>query len=349
MGCSEVSKNTTAMQAVPLLLFVLLTLGACSHPGYPRYQPISMSDWVASQLRQGYHDIQIDEETYVIVYTNYVTHGFFIHPLENKWVQGAQEYALYRAGELAKSKGAKYFSVLHKDDWNLLDFSKEYLYQRYISMIRGYGSRPIAHPGAGLMIKVLKDYPSSIPSDDDRIYEVEALFQRLIEKNPGLADYKNTMLPDKSVKNAGDRFGRWRSLVSDYDSLSVRGQWVKSVFGDRFEFKPGRSITKEATDTYHVTLWDDHWNDYRSKHNWPILQVQLLQQCVLLAEEMGFEVFKLVNWTVEEYRDATSDGGLRKVWFRTTATVTLHHQKERDSLAPVFVVEEIRPNVMKNK
>jgi hypothetical protein len=35
------------------------------------------------------------------------------------------------------------------------------------------------------------------------------------------------------------------------------------------------------------------------------------------------------------------------VWFRTKATIVLKHQNEPDSFEPVFVVNEIRPNVMK--
>jgi hypothetical protein len=79
------------------------------------------------------------------------------------------------------------------------------------------------------------------------------------------------------------------------------------------------------------------------------MPVALLRDCVLLADEMGFEVFKLKGWTVEEHRDTGSSRYQWRVWFRTTAEVVLQHEKGPDSLEPVFVVDEIRSNVMDYK
>lgn len=340
MGCCQVRLPAIITRCV-LLVTLLVTLSACSFPVQPRYQPLSANS-ILSLSRQGYEEFQIDHSTYFITYDNYGqnylgiyrTHELLKAQLDDKWLQGAQEYVLYRAGELAKSKGVKHFAILHKDDWNLID----------ISSSSKYGRDTIVRPGAGLMIKILHDYPPSIPPNDDRIYEVETLLQSLTEKNAVLAAYQNKTPPNESLESSRKKLSRWRTAVSDYDSVPVPGQWVKSFFGDRFEFQPGHSITKEATGRYHVAVWSNPTNQYG-----PLLQVRLLQECAQFAEQVGFEVFKLENWIVEEHRDTTAQGDIQKVWFRTTATVTLQHRKEPGSLDPVFVVDEIRANVMNNK
>ncbi len=340
-GSCKIQLPATRTCCLFLIFPIVLALAACSVSAHPRYQPISASSSLF-ELRQGYRDIQIDGKVYLIVYMNYVSssldHGLLIDPLDHKWLQGAQEYVLYRAAELTKSKGAKYFGILHKDDWNLIDFSTS----------SKYGRHPIAHPGAGLMIKILNDYPSSTQPKDDRVYEVSNLLQSLPEKNSGLAKYQKTTSHDEAITNTGYGFSRWRSSVSGYDSVPVPGHWEKPVFGSAyFKFEPGMNITKEPTGSFHIAIWDDYWNSNRHNSDEPILQIQLLRQCVALAEHEGFEVFKLEDWTVEEHREATpEDGDLRKVWFRTTATVMLQHQKDPNSLDPVFVVDEIRSNVM---
>lgn len=133
-----------------VLLFLLPTWGACSFPGQPRYQPLPDTsrpsnipntaravhprdvpvsiafDFLATltsgvgHVEQGYQDSQIDGDTYFVTYINYFSlspyHGRQIDSRDNKWIKGAQEYALYRAGELTKSKGASYFAVLYQDD-----------------------------------------------------------------------------------------------------------------------------------------------------------------------------------------------------------------------------------------
>ena len=326
-----------------LLVSLLVTLSACSFPVQPQYQPLTENS-ILSRPRQGYEEFQIDHSTHFITYVNYFSlshkHGLLIDLLDDKWLKGAQEYVLYRAAELAKSKGAKYFAILHEDDWNLIDFFTT----------SKYGHNPIVRPGAGLMIKILNDYPSYTQAKDDRVYEVDKLLQNLPEKNSGLAEYQKTTSHDEAITNTRYGFSRWRSSVSGYDAVPVPGRWEKPLLGSAaFKFEPGKSIVKQPTGSFRIAIWDDHWNSNRHNIDEPILQIQLLRQCVTLAEHEGFEVFKLEDWIVEEHREATPDGNLRNVWFRTSANVTLQHQKEADSLDPVFVVDEVRPYLMSNK
>ena len=101
------------IQAV-LLVVVLVAMEACAFRLYPLYQPVS-------QGYQGYFEYQIDNQTYLIGYSNYKPD----HPLltgtwrvrsMNELMQGARQYALYRAAEFTKGKGQQSFVVLHKDD-----------------------------------------------------------------------------------------------------------------------------------------------------------------------------------------------------------------------------------------
>jgi hypothetical protein len=198
-----------------LLLGLLCVLGACTFPVQPRYQPISESS-ARIVPRQGYQDYQIDEHTYLVTYENYFSvappeHGWLIDPFSEKWLKGAQEYVLYRAGELAKSKGAKYFAILHKDDWNQISFS----FTR-----RRWG--PHFSPGASVVMRILSRNVSSIPRDEGRIYEVDRLLDSLVQKNIGLSEYQRISLPqDGPVKNNDNRVIRWRSSLSGYDSVSA--------------------------------------------------------------------------------------------------------------------------------
>lgn len=337
MECPSISKETTLLQAPSLfvlLLLILLMLGGCYFPGHPRYQPSSLKSILSTPF-QGYKDIPIDERTYLVYYDGYYSYfansGLFQWRvvLSEKWLQGAQEYALYRAAELAKSKGAKYFLILHKDDWNLK------------SIFSGgkYGPTADITPGASLIIRVLSDYPSSIQSNDDRVYEVDKLLQDLAGKNSGLAEYHSKTPSNQSMKNTEHKFRRWRASVSAYDSVPVPGQWKKTLLGAAyFQFESGISTTRGPADNLQVAGWGESFR--------PTIPIALLRDCVLLAEGMGFEVFRLKNWTVEEHHDTGPNGNPWRVWFRTTAEVILQHHKESDSLDPVFVIEEIRSNVM---
>jgi len=333
MGCPEVRKNATPVQDLLLfllLLFILPTMGACYFQGHPRYQPLSPKN-IFSTPFQGYKDIQIDEQTYLVLYDGYYSHslkhGFLQSTdiLDEKWLQGAQAYALHRAGELVKSKGAKYFVVLHKDDWNLIGITRS-----------RYGPLPDISPGAGLMIRILSDYPSSMQLNDDRLYEVDKLLQSVTEKNNGPIEYQENYSPTENG------FRRWRSSVSGYNSVPVPGHWEKPLWGPSYlKFESGTDMAKGSTSNFRVAIWDDHFR--------PTFPIQLLQQCLTLAEREGFEFFRLENWTVEEHRDDPTQVRLGRVWFRTAAHVVLQHQKELDSLDPVFVVDEIRKNVMRQR
>jgi hypothetical protein len=326
------------MQALSLfwlLLLILSTLGGCYLPAHPQYQPLSFKN-ILSAPWQGYRDIPIDERTYLVSYRGYYTNKQLFHlgwdhdALLEKWLQGAQEYALYRAGELAKSKGASYFVVLYKDDWNLESISE-----------RTHKRGPIAHlyPSASLIIRILSNLPSSMQPDDDRLYAVDNLLQSLREKNSGLSIDQDKPPPAESIKSTENRFKRWRSSVSRYDLAPDPWQWKTTVFGPaNFASDSETRTTKELNDTFQVVRW--------AKHFEPTLPLTLLRDCVLRAEKMGLKAFKLADWTVEEHRDTGPSLSQWKVWFRTTATVIPQHHKESDSLEPVFVVDEIRSHVM---
>ena len=290
-----------------LLLLLLPTIGACF--SHPRYQPFP--DGSYADHAQGYEDVQLDEDTYLIVYRNYhgipPIVGLWIKPMDHKWLQGAQQYALYRAGELAKSKGGRYFRVLYKNDWNLISASKS-----------KKGGWSHIEPGAGLVIKVLHEYPTTIQPHGDRIYEVDTLLQDLSEKNSGLAEYLGDAHQDKTVNNTVSGYSRWRS---------PGGVPVGSVFT---EFEPGRRIIPLILPgQFEFAMWDDRF----------IPPLQFLAECVKFADQERYEVFKLEDWTGEEY------SGNGRVRFRTKAKMTLQHQKESDSLDAMFVVDELRSKI----
>lgn len=339
---SYMGKFTVRFQAIGMygvaLCSLLVTLSACSFPVQPRYQPISESS-ILSAPWQGYQDIQIDERTYFIFYRNYYRESWYgpvFDPGDEKWVQGAHEYVLYRAGELAKSKGALYFVILHKDDWNLVT-----------RLAPGKSARgSFFHPGAGIVMRILRDAPVSIQPHDDRIHDVDQLLRDLQERNIGLADYQKKPGQVESIERSEKVLPRWRS-VSGYGIRPVLDHREKynQIFDPALPiltpFRPETNVTKKPTGGFEIAIWDDNSS--------PTFPLQVLRQCVVLAEHEGFEVFRLENWNVEEHRETTPEGGVLRVWFRTTATVTLQHEDDPDSLDPVFVVDEIRTNVMNNK
>lgn len=239
---------------------------------------------------------------------------------------------LYRAAELAQSKGAQYFAILYQDDWNLTRVERGYYKWR--------GVDPHWEPGAGLIIRMLQNYPSSMLPNNNRVYEAGLLLQNLTEKNSGLAEYQKKMVHDASVRTAGNGFTRWRSSVSGYDSAPVLGIRQTTFIGQEYiKFKPGNAIIPQIpSGQFEIAMWDDKL----------ISPLQFLSECVKLADQRRYEAFKLMNWTVDEYRNDDThyrEGGW-KVWFRTKATIVLQHQNEPDTLDPVFVVDEIRSNVM---
>ncbi|MBX3329441.1 MAG: hypothetical protein KF722_03490 [Nitrospira sp.] len=309
-----------------LVFPLLLTVGACASTA-PRYQPLPTSGYVTAS--EGYLDFQIDETTYLVLYTH---ENYFLTigqtGFEEHWVQNSQDYALFRAGELAKSKGAKYFTVLHKDDWNVIRFAR--------------GS--IIRPGSSLIVRLVRSVPSSSQPRDERMYDVDQLLNSLSESNRGLATYEGKVLPETSLEKASGTVRRWRSLVGAYDAVPLPSRTNTTLFGTEYRiFERGSMIVPhESLGEFQVAIWDSTL----------ISPFELLSHCVTLADREGYEVFTLRNWVVEEYRTEKMDfltrigpKGPRKVWFRTTARVVLQHQREPESLDPVFVVDEIRSNV----
>lgn len=319
------------------LLSLVSTLVGCESHIHPLYQPIpdnnrrsnipnppntvgasdplSVSASIAfdvsklvlsPHVEQGYQDSQIDGDTYFVTYINYISLSRAqrrqINPRDDKWIMGAQEYVLYRAGELAKAKGARYVAVLYQDDWNVLNtWSPQHEIQ----------------PGAGLVVRLLNGFPSAIPSTDGRVYDVDMLLQTLPENNHGLAEYANKTRPDESVKKSGRDFHRWRASVDDhvYGFVPEVGALTRS------------RITKDEAGEFQITTWEDTFR--------PISPIQFLWQCVTLARQEGWTTFKLENWGVREQET----GGT--MWFVTTAKIIPNSQKSLHSIEPVFLVDKL--------
>lgn len=153
------------------LLVVLVVLEACSLHAPPRYQALEGSSFSLYPGWQGYFDYQIDEQTYLIGYSNYLTAATGIYKgdwLSWKWLKGAQEHTLYRASELTRGKGKSFFVVLHKDDWSLM-----YQAKRRVSPPR---------PGALAIIRILDADAGPLGKHDNRVYRAEALCKRSLKK-----------------------------------------------------------------------------------------------------------------------------------------------------------------------
>lgn len=314
------------------LLFILFMLGACSTPIPPRYQPF-LKDSSSAQSAQGYQDIQLDERTYFVRYENYYV---FVDRCDQRLLKGAQEYALYRAGELAKSKGAKYFVVLHKDDWNLasaLRATKPTFGQKYGSA----GAEAVLNegsPGAGLIIRLLSEYPPSARPGDNSIYDVDELLQNLPAMNVGLAKYLNRPSQGVSMSQSENSFSRWRSSVTKCGSLPVQDRQDNRSVPQQYE--PGHTITKGPDGNFQIAIWSHQF--------WPTTTVmRFLWLCVWLADQRGFEIFKLQDWRVEEHlsREIKTWGA----WFVMKATVIPQHKLDLASPEPVFHADAIRSQV----
>jgi hypothetical protein len=181
---------------------------------------------------------QIDEGTYFVTYANYLniarSQEQQINPRDDKWIKVAQEYVLYRAAELAKSKGTNYFAVLYQDDWNVLNT---------------WSPQHDVQPGAGLVIRLFNSYPSEIPTGDGRVYEVEILLQTLTEINRGLAEYAKKPLPDDSGNKNGSDFRRWRK--------SVNQERVK--LASEFGASARSRITQDQMGNFQIMTWEDRF------------------------------------------------------------------------------------------
>lgn len=311
-----------------LLLSIPFLLAACAVPLQPRYQPTSeVSIW--SPPFQGYESHQIDERTYLVIYRNYIISGgprgnLPTYSLDEKWLEGAQEYVLYRAGDLAKSKGAHSFVVLHKDDWNIIPG-------------RRYG--PWFEPSALVLMRILDKNASSIPVDGEYVYEADKLLDSLAKQNIGLAEHRGMSSHlEGAVNRTDNRVIRWRSSVITSDTdlpLLPLGQfgWLG--------YSPKTEITKMSSGVFDIAM-----SGY-----YMVSPLELLSECIKLADREGYRAFKLENWTVEEHRVSWNFITWRmRVWFRTKAHVVLQqHQKKSEDLESVFVVEEIRSNVNEGK
>ena len=199
---------------VLLLWFMPPVLGACSTPGHPRYQPLPKG--IIAFPYQGYAHVQIDERTYFVHYNQYFVPSFkdFLwreSGLDGRWLKGAQEYVLYRAGELTKSREGSHFVVLHKDDWNVIGSVNR----------RKYGRSPIIYPGAGILMRILDRHPTSVQKDDGFVYEVDTLLERLAEKNGGLAEYRGQPTHGDETSAHNSQFTRWRSSSHGLDHVQV--------------------------------------------------------------------------------------------------------------------------------
>ena len=310
-----------------LLLSIPFLLAACTYSGHPRYRSIFEFS-ICCPPFQGYASKQIDQRTYLIIYKNYVSSfplwgDLATYSLDEKWLKGAQEYALYRAGELAKSKGAHSFVALHKDDWNQILYSSG-----------RYGGAEFM-PGAMVLMRILDKNPSSIPRDEDRVFEVDKLLDSLAKQNIGLAEHRGTSSSlEGAVNRTDNRVIRWRSSVITSDSVPIPslGQ-LGWFFG--LGYSPKTEITKMSSGIFDIAMSGPYM----------VSPLELLSECIKLADREGHGAFKLENWTVEEHRAGGHHGNWR-IWFRTKANVVLQqYQKKSEDLEPVFVVEEIRSNV----
>lgn len=69
--------------------------------------------------------------------------------------------------------------------------------------------------------------------------------------------------------------------------------------------------------------------------------MQILWQCIALANREGYKVFKLEKWTIEDHYGENRGPYSVRIWFRDTVDVVLQHEKELNSLESVFEVDEV--------
>lgn len=331
MACPRNYKTSQLlkMSHIILLLCMPFVLDACtfSFRAQPRYQSISESSFWHHPF-QGYKSHQIDERTYLIVYQDYFSgvpvNGKWADYLDEKWLKGAQEYVLYRAGELTKSKGVQSFVVLHKDDWNQVSYES------------GRYGGPRFMPSAMLLIRILDKNASSIPVDGEYVYDADKLLDSLAKQNIGLAEHRGMSSHlEGAVNRTDNRVIRWRSSIIVSDSVPTHPfGWFE------WRYSPKTKITKVPSGSFDIAMSGPYM----------VSPVELLLECVKLADREGYGAFKLENWTVEEHRNEVLGLAARRLWFETKAHVVLQqHQKKSEDLESVFVVEEIRSNVNEGK
>lgn len=312
-----------------LLICLLPMLGACAVPVYPRYQPIA-EERFGTLPRQGYSDHQINERTYLVTYQGFNpagtgSWGYLSH---EEWMEMAHDYVLYRAAEIARNKGAKQFVILHRDDSNqswLVSISGSRRHPSSGQAIRGF------MPRAHVLIRLLSDDTAAIFGTEDHVHEVDKLLPELIERNVGLVKQQEPAASHKNVTASKSRFLRWRVPVLLDDSASIPS--LTKLKNSLLETE----ITEGTQGVFRIVLWS----------RLPLSAIDLLRQGVKTADQEGYRVFKLVNWTTEEYRYGRhwNNWNDRNAWFRTKARLVLQQQDELNSLEPVFVVDEILKSV----
>lgn len=304
-----------------LLLVILAALEACVFQTYPLYQPVSQGNhW---DRYQGYFEYQIDSQTYLIGYSNYMPD----HPLltgtwrarsKNGMMQGAQQYALYRAAEFTKGKGQQFFVVLHKDDW---------IHTGYGSKSRRGGVGLLVSPGAWVIVRIVDEKTVPLQKDEGRIYRVDELLESLAQENGGIAAYQGRPpSPQAEERSNPPSFQRWRSANGAQNSAPIPGKPAKEWFGitQSTDYQPGSNVSPMEPDRFTVTIWD------RAQ----ISPIQVLWQCIVLAKREGYKVFKIEDWAIDEPR-------ANAVWFRNTVDVVMQHEKDPHSLESVFEVDEL--------
>lgn len=312
-----------------MLLLSLLTAEACTFLAQPKYQALPQrSSW--GTHGQGYFEYQIDNRTYLIGYSNYLVparaildRDWYVRSL--KWIEGAQDYTLYRAAEFTKSLGERFFVVLYKDDWH---------YTGYVKAQRRTPAHFKASPGAWVIIRIVDKNVADPLKDDSPVYSVNKLLESLAHENGGLPVTQETVSSPKHENQLVSRsFQRWRTSSSAYNSVPVPGIHHEGVFGHKYvEFKPDSQVTQTAPGRFTVAVWQEFL----------ISPIHMLWQCIWHADREGYKVFKLENWAVEEHIGGKVANYPGKVWFRSSVDVVPQQQADPASLEPVFAVEEIR-------
>lgn len=303
-----------------LLMVVLVSMEACVFRTYPVYQPIAQgSHW---DKYQGYFEYKIDSQTYLIGYSNYMPD----HPIltgtwrarsKNRMMQGAQQYALYRAAEFTKSRGQQSFVILHKDDWIHTGYGKK-------SSRGGVGL--LVSPGAWVIVRIVDE--KTVPlKNEGRIYRVDELLESLAQENGGIAAYQGRPpSPQADDRSNPPSFQRWRSSNGTQNAVPIPGKPAKEWFGitQSTDYQPGSNVSPREPDRFTVTIWD------RAQ----ISPIQVLWQCIALAKGEGYKVFKIEDLAIDEPR-------ANAVWFRNTVDVVMQHEKDSHSLESVFEVDEV--------
>lgn len=312
------------MSRVFVFLSLVFLLAACV-PSYQKYNPA----WGGGELdSQKAYQRQIGDRTFVVTY---------LGDHRMRGLKGAQEYVLYRAGELAKSHNAKYFEVLYRDDWDFLFRAGKYL---------------MGLPGAGLVIRILDKDPLTIPREAaDHVYAVDKLLEDLAESNPGLAEYQGRSTNfEETERLSDDSFARWRLVFRHY---KVPSQWFRSVLEisdseslrEEINTRTGEigEVIKAPSGKIEVVL-RSRWV---TMNKWPS-PFEFLLLCATIAEREGYKVFQLENWTVEEHQ---SKPVLFKTYglvfgfdheFKIKAHIVFLRQRDPESLGPVFETDAIR-------